>query len=332
MARRFAVANGASFVFAGLVAWLITANAGLAQTYPSAPIKLVVPYPAGGAGDMIARLIGDKLAAALGTSVVVLNRPGASGTIGAMAVVTAPPDGYTLLFGHAGEIAINRHLTQESKYDPDHDLMPVALAGVLPLALVVSGKAPYRTVAEMLQFSKENARGLSFASSGTATPAYFAGEMLKLRTRSNLTHVPYAGAAPALNDLLGGHVDLFFSGYLPAAAHVQSGALKLLAFSSSARSSLAPDIPTVAEASGIEGFDLTIWMGFFLPRGTPDAIAARLNTEINKIVAMPDVQKKLAEQGAEAVPRTIEQFAAFVKAESEKYRNIIKDVSVDRPK
>lgn len=294
-----------------------------AQGYPKGPIRFIVPYPAGGAGDMIARLVGEKLANALGTTHAVINRPGASGAIGAMAVITAPSDGQTILVGHAGEIAINPLLTADIGYDPDTDLMPVSLAAVMPLALVVPGKAPYGSVSEMLKFSRENSRGLSFASAGAATPAYFAGEMLKLGAKSNLTHVPYAGAAPALNDLLGGHVDLFFSGYLPAGPHIQTGALKLLAFSSGKRSTLAPNVPTVAEAADIKGYDITIWMGFFLPRGTPPEIATKLNTEFNKILAEPDVQKKLAAQGAETSIGSIEQFATFVKTERDKYRVII---------
>jgi tripartite-type tricarboxylate transporter receptor subunit TctC len=299
-----------------------------AAPYPSAPIKFVVPYPAGGAGDIVARLVGEKLGAALGSPVVVLNRPGASGTIGAMTVVSAAPDGYTVLVGHAGEIAINPHWAPTSSYDPDKDLMPVALAAVMPLALVVPGNAPYSTVAEMLKYAKDNSRGLSFASSGTATPAYFAGELLKLESKGNMTHVPYAGAAPALSDLVGGHVDFFFSGYPPAAPLVEAGALKMLAVSSARRSALAPDVPTVAEATRLDDFDITIWMGFFLPHGTPAEIATRLNAEINNILVDPDVVAKLAREGVEVAPGSIERFAAFVKAQSDKYRDIIKNANL----
>lgn len=315
-------------IIAAIVASLLGANRSVAQNFPSGPIKFVVPYPAGGAGDMVARLIGERLTVALSTPVVVLNRPGASGTIGAMAVASAPPDGQTVLVGHAGEIAINRHWGKEGNYDPDKDLIPVALAAVMPLALVASGKTSHGTMAEILSYSKSNARGLSFASSGPATPAYFAGELLKLKTGSNLTHVPYTGAAPALNDLLGGHVDLFFSGYLPALPHIQKGTLKLLAFSSAQRSTLAPDVPTVAEAAGLDSFDITIWMGFFLPRGTPAAIATQLNAEINKILTEPEVKKKLADQGADATPISSEGFLSFVRAESNKYREIIQSANL----
>src|SRR5712691_6927462 len=228
-----------------IAAALLTATLGLAalpaaaETYPSRTVKLIVPYAAGGTGDIVARVIADKLSAALGQSVVVENRAGATGAIGTQAVAAAAPDGHTLLVGQTGEIAINPHWAKGIGYDPDKDLLPVALATIVPLALVVPGKAPYATVAEMLKASHE--RGLTFASAGTATPGHFAGEVLKFKTRSNLTHVPYKGAAPALNDLLGAHVDMFFSGFPAAAEHVKGATLKLLAVSSGRRSGVAPE-------------------------------------------------------------------------------------------
>src|SRR5205807_6985232 len=186
-------------IMMAMLAVAITAAAfpASAQTYPSRTVHVVVPYAAGGTGDIVARVIADKLAAVLGQSVVVENRPGASGALGTKSVIAAAPDGHTLLMGQTGEIAINQHWSKNLGYDPDKDLLPVALATIVPLALVVPGKAPYATVAEMLKASHE--RGLTFASAGTATPGHFAGEVLKFKTRSNLTHVPYKGAAPALN-------------------------------------------------------------------------------------------------------------------------------------
>src|SRR5262249_44931739 len=238
-----------------------------AQIYPTRNVHLVVPYAAGGTGDIVARVISDRLAAALGQTVVVENRPGASGSIGTKGVIAAPPDGHTLLVGQTRENSINPHWNKSLGYDPEQDLAPIALATIVPLALVVPGRASYSTVAEMLKSSAD--RGLSFASAGAATPGHFAGELLKLRSRSKMTHVPYNGAGPALNDLLGGHVDLFFSGYPAAVPHVSAGTLKLLAVSSGKRSGIAPNVPTVAEASGIRDFDITLWQGFFAPRGTP---------------------------------------------------------------
>jgi tripartite-type tricarboxylate transporter receptor subunit TctC len=294
-----------------------------AQTFPSKTIHLVVPYAAGGTGDIVARVVSDKLAAALGQTVVVENRPGASGAVGSKAVASAAPDGHTLLVGQTGEMAINQHWNKNLGYDPDKDLTPIGLATVVPLALVVPGKASYSTVAEMVQASKT--RGLSFASAGTATPGHFAGEVLKLRTKSNMTHVPYNGAGPALNDLLGGHVDLFFSGFPAAVPHVKAHNLKLLAVSSGRRSPAAPDVPTVAEAAGIAGFDISLWQGFFAPRGTAPEVVKRLNSELNRILVQPDVKARLLDAGADVMPMEVDQFAAFVKAESAKFLQIIRD-------
>jgi tripartite-type tricarboxylate transporter receptor subunit TctC len=297
-----------------------------AQTYPTRAIHIIVPFAAGGTGDIVARVVAERLAPALGQSVVVENRPGASGTTGSKAVATATPDGHTLLLGQTGEMAINQHWSRNLGYDPERDLAPIGLATLVPLALVVPGKASYGTVAEMLKSSAD--RGLSFASAGAATPGHFSGEVLKFRTKSNLTHVPYGGAGPALNDLLGAHVDLFFSGFPPTVPHVKAGTLKLLAVSSARRSSVAPDVPTVAEASGIADFDITLWQGFFAPRGTPRPIIDRLNTEINKVLALPEVKSRLLEVGADVMPTTVDQFGSFVQAESKKFLQIIKDASL----
>jgi|SRR5499426_637560 len=297
-----------------------------AENFPSRAIKLVVPYAAGGTGDIVARAVADRLAIALGQSVVVENRAGATGAIGTQSVAAAAPDGHTLLVGQTGEIAINPHWSKNIGYDPDKDLVPVALATVVPLALVVPGKASYGTMAEMLKVARE--RGLSFASAGTATPGHFAGEVLKFKTQSRLTHVPYKGAAPALNDLLGGHVDLFFSGFPAALPHVKAGNLKLIAVSSGRRSGIAPDVPTVAEAAAIPGYDISLWQGFFAPRDTPKEIVERLNREINKILGESDVKQKLLEAGADVTPVSVDQFATFVTAEIGKFQQIIRETGL----
>jgi tripartite-type tricarboxylate transporter receptor subunit TctC len=313
----------AAVLAAGLAALAAPARA---QTFPSRTVHLVVSYAAGGTGDIVARLISDKLAAALGQNVVVENRAGASGSIGTQSVVSAAPDGHTLLLGQPAEVAINQHWIKGLTYDPDKDLQPVALATIVPLALVVPGSAPYSTVAEMLKAA--TSRALTFASAGTGTPGHFAGEFLKLRTNSNMMHVPYKGAAPALNDLLGAHVDFFFSGFPAAVAQVKAGTLKLIAVSTAKRSPAAADVPTVAEASGLTDFDVSLWQGIFAPRATPQDVVARLNAEINKIVMQPDILAKLRDDGADVSPMTIDAFTAFVKAESEKYLAIIKQSGV----
>ena len=301
-------------------------GAAVAQGFPTRQIVLIVPYAPGGTGDIVARAISDKLGAALGQSVVVENRAGATGSIGTRSVISAAPDGHTLLVGQTGEIAITPNWGKGAGYDATRDLAPVALATIVPLAMAAPGKAPYSTVKELIATAGQ--RAVSFGSSGTGTPGHFAGEVLRLKTGSNMAHVPYKGASLALNDLLGGHTDFFFSGFPAAAGHVAAGSLKLLAVSSGKRSAIAPDVPTVAEASGIAGFDITLWQGFFAPKDTPKEIVQRLNTEINRIILDPEVKPKLVDAGADVTPLSIEQFAAFTKAESDKFTAIIKEAGI----
>jgi tripartite-type tricarboxylate transporter receptor subunit TctC len=258
---------------------------------------------------------------------VVENRAGATGAIGAQAVVSSQPDGPTLLMGQTGEISINQHWIKGLTYNAERDLIPVALASVVPLALVVPAKSPYSTMADLAKAFADKTP-LNYASSGTGTPSHFAGEFLRLRTKANLTHVPYKGAGPALNDLIGGHVDLYFPGFPAVTPLLKSGTAKILAVSSAKRAGGAPDIPTVAEAINDPHFDLTLWQGMFAPAGTPTPIVDRLNTEINKILTSPDMQKKLRDAGADVRISSREEFAAFTKAESAKYLQIIKDSGV----
>jgi tripartite-type tricarboxylate transporter receptor subunit TctC len=300
---------------------------GWCQAYPNRTIQLIVAYAAGGTGDIVARSISDKLGAALGQTVVVENRAGASGAIGAHSVTTAAPDGYTLLVGQTGEVAVNQHWLKGLNYDPDKDLVPIALAAVVPLALVVPAKAPYSTLPDFLNALKAKPK-ITFASAGIGTPGHFAGELLKLKFDENLTHVPYKGAGPALNDLIGGHVEFYFSGFPAAAPHVKSGNLKLLALSSGKRSPAAPDVPTVAEVTGIKDYDFTLWAGIFAPRGTPQAVIDRLNKEINAVLAQPDVKARLEAAGAVVTPMSVSEFKSFVQVESTKYLNVIKETGV----
>jgi tripartite-type tricarboxylate transporter receptor subunit TctC len=315
-----------------VMAWAMVAGGAAAQTgdaaWPERPIRLIVPFPAGSSTDIISRIIAQRLGSRLGQQVVVENRAGASGAIGTQAVAGAAPDGHMLLLGQTAEIAINQHWVKGIGYDPERDLAPVALATVVPLALTVPKAAPHTSVAEMLRAIPASGPGLSYASAGVGTPGHFAAEFLRLKTRSNMTHVPYKGAGPALNDLVAGHVDLYFPGFPAAMPHVKAGTLKILAVSSAARATVAPDVPTVTEAAGIPGFDFTLWQGFFAPRGTPNEVVARLNREINAVLADPDIRQKLVEAGANVTPLTVDQFAAFVRAESAKYAGIIKDAGL----
>ena len=309
------------------LAVLSIALPALAQPFPSKPVHLIVAYAPGGTGDVVARIIAEKLSGALGQSVVVENRAGASGAIGATSVVNAAPDGHTLLVGQTGEIVVNQYWMKGLTYDPKN-LMPVALATVVPLALTVPGKTPYATMAEMFKAMQTSGKQFSFASAGTGTPGHFAGEYLSAKMPGKLVHVPYKGAGPALNDIIGGHVDMYFPGFPPVMPMMKAGTVKVLAVSSGQRSEAAPDIPTVAEATGFSDFDFSLWQGFFAPRGTPADVIARLNGEINKILADPAVRQKLVDAGANVVPQSTEQFAAFVQAESQKYERIIRETGV----
>ena len=315
----------AAILAAGLIAGTVPA---VAQTYPTRTVHLIVAYSAGGTGDFVARVLSEKLSIALGQSIIVENRAGASGAIGAQAVINATPDGHTILVGQTAEVSINQYWIKGLSYDPDRDLMPIALGAVVPLALVVPGKAPYKTVSEMLQAANPQGPGLTFASAGTGTPGHFAGELLKAKSHAKLTHVPYKGAAPALNDVVGGHVDFYFPGFPAAVPQMNAGTVKLLALSTAKRSAVAPDVPTVAEATGIANFDFTLWVAFFAPRGTPEPVIARLNREINGIISQPEMRKRLMDAGAEVTPLSVAETAAFVKSESEKYQRIIKETGV----
>jgi tripartite-type tricarboxylate transporter receptor subunit TctC len=298
------------------------------QAYPNRPIHLIVNYVPGGTGDIIARLIGDRLSEKLGQSVIVENHSGAGGTVGARDVINADPDGYTLAVAQTPEIAINPYFMKDVGYDPLLDLRPIALGGVVPLALVVPANAPYSTLLEFLTFLRTADRQVTFASGGVGTSGHLAGELLKLKYNSKLTHVPYKGAGQALTDVVGGQVDFYFPGLIAAIPMVKAGKLKLLAVATTRRSAAVPDIPTVAEATGIADFEFTLWAGFFAPRAIPVDLATHLNDEINKVITEPAIKARLQDNGAEVTPMSIYQFSAFVKAEAVRYQAIIKDANI----
>jgi tripartite-type tricarboxylate transporter receptor subunit TctC len=309
-----------------LLSMALVALPASAQTYPSRNITIVVGYAPGGTGDFIARIVGNKLGEKFGRTVVVENRAGASGLIAAQFVVNSAPDGYTILAGQTPEIAINPHFLKSS-LDVARDLAPIALGGVVPLALVVPKDAPYSTAPDMLK-AAQSPKGLLFASAGTGTPGHFAGEVLRLASHGNMTHVPYKGAAPALADLLGSHVDFYFPGFPAALPFVKNNQMKMLAVSTAQRAATAPDVPTVSEAAGIKDFDFSLWGGFFAPRGTPPAIVAQLNAAINEVLALPDIKTKMADAGTDIIPMSVDQFAAFIRREGEKYMRVTKDAGI----
>ncbi len=305
--------------FAAVPAW--------PQSYPSRPIRLIVSFPPGGTGDILGRIIASQLSLELGQSFAVENRPGAGGTIGARDVVHAEPDGYTLTVGQTPEIAVDPYFMKDVGYDPRTDLQPIALAGVVPLALVVPASSPYSTAAQWAAALRAK-QSLTFASAGIGTPGHIGGEMLKLKLDDKLVHVPYKGAGPAMNDVAGGQVDFYFPGFPAAVPLTQGGKVKLLAVTSAKPSPNAPDIPTVAAVTGLPDFDFTLWAGFFGPRGMPIEITNRLNAAINKVIVEPEVMARLQTNGAEVRALSIEQTAAFVQTEIGKYQSIIKAADI----
>jgi tripartite-type tricarboxylate transporter receptor subunit TctC len=303
---------------------ILSVSPSRAQGYPSRPVQLVVAYPPGGTGDLIAHPLADALGSALGQPVEVVNRAGSSGVEGARSVAQAAPDGYTLLLGQTAEIAVAPLLGRVG-YDPQRDLQPIALVARIPVALVTQAAAQYSSVGELLQASRTSQRGLLFASAGPGTSGHLAGELLRMRSRGRLVHVPSQGAGPALGELLEGRVDFFFAPLPVAMPEVRSGRLKILAVSSAQRALAAPHVPTITEQTGIRGFDISAWVGVFAPRGTPREIAARLNREINQALARPEVRERLVNDGADLAPMSMEQFGEFVRTEIRRNEDLLRD-------
>lgn len=294
----------------------------LAQNYPSKPIKLVVGYAAGGATDVIARLVGQRLGEGLGQTVLVDNRAGANSNVGAEAAARSPADGYTV-FVFTIANTINATLYAKLGYDPQKDFEPVGLIAKVPNILVVNNDVPVKTLAEYVAFAKAQPQGITFASSGSGSSIHLSGEMFKMITKLNMLHVPYRGSAPAVTDLIGGQVQSMFDNAPSAMPHIQGGRLRPIAITSPQRSPLLPAVPTVAE-SGYAGFDVQSWFGLALPQGTPQPIVARLNAELNKVLAMPDVKKRLAELGASPAGGTPADMRGFVDAEIKRWNAVVK--------
>ena len=302
----------------------LAATAAQAQAYPARPIRFVVPYAPGGPLDLIARAIGQKLTEVTGQAVVVDNKPGAGGNIGADIVAKAAPDGYTIVMGAVATHAINPTLYPKIPYDPVKDFTPVAMVAVVPNVLVVNPALPVKSVKELIDFAKAKPSYLNFASGSTGSTGHLAGELFNALAGVQMVHIPYKGGAPAMADLLAGQVQLMFDNLANALPQVKAGKLRALAVTTAQRSAFAPDLPTLAEA-GVPGFDLTTWFGIFLPGNAPRDIVLRLNTEINKALNAPDMKDRLEKMGAEPpANNTPERFAAFIKVEFDKYARVIK--------
>jgi tripartite-type tricarboxylate transporter receptor subunit TctC len=300
-----------------------TAEAALAAAsdYPTKPVRIIAGFPAGGPVDTIARTVAQKLATAFGQQVIVDNRPGASGIIAADFVAKAPPDGYTLLTVPV-TFAITPSLYPKMPYNTEQDLAPVALVAAAPFLLVAHPTLPVRTVRELIALARSKPVQINYASAGSGGMPHLAGELFNSMAGVKLVHIPYKGAAPATIDLVGGQVSLMFNNMLSAMPHVKSGRLRAIAVTSSNRSSVLPDLPTIAET--IPGYEASGWYGAFAPAATPRDIILKLNAEINRGMQQPDVTQRLAGDGVEAVTATPEQFASYLKQEIAKWGKVVK--------
>lgn len=308
------------------MAGLLPLTQAQAQAYPNKPVKIVVNFPPGGAADVLARLLSAPLQDALGQPVVVENRGGAGGNIGADAVAKAPGDGYTLLMSSGGTLSINPHLYARMPFDPNKDLVPVAAVARVAVYLVTRPELPAKNVSEFVAQLKANPGRLTFGSPGTGSSPHLAGEMLKSMTGTFAVHVPYRGGGPALQDLLGGQFDFWFDPGV-GLQHVRSGRLKLLAVGSSKRSPLFPDVPTLSEA-GLKGFDADSYFGLYAPAGTPAEVITRINTEVNKILAANTVRERIVGIGGEAAPMAPSAFGSVVAADSKRYGELIRSRNI----
>jgi tripartite-type tricarboxylate transporter receptor subunit TctC len=311
-----------AFALFALVA-LLAPNLAGAQGYPTKPIHIVVPFPPGGSTDLLARRIGEKLGAAWGQPVVVDNRGGAGGTIGSDFVAKAAPDGYTLLMGVTGTNAISGALYPNLPYDMVKSFVPVNLVVSAPLVLVAPPSFPAKTVREVVTLLKAKPASVSYGSAGNGTSMHLTGEMFKIAAQVHMVHIPYRGTAGALQDLIGGQLQLMFADFLVVLPQVQAHSVEAIAVTSKQRSPLLPNVPTVAE-SGYPGFEALSWQGVFAPAGTPPPIVDQLNREINKALASADLQEYFGSRGFTLGASTPAEFKGFVQAETEKWARIVK--------
>jgi tripartite-type tricarboxylate transporter receptor subunit TctC len=307
------------------LALLVGPLPALAQaTYPSGPVRLVVPYPAGGPASIVAHAIGEKLSETLGQPVIVDNRSGAGGNLGTEIVAKAPPDGQTLLLGTNGPLVVNVSLYGSLPFDPLKDFAPICYVASIPLVLIAHPSVPAKNVQEIVALAKAKPGDLSYASSGNGSGGHLAGALLSSMAGVEMVHVPYRGAAPATTDLIGGHVPLMFDGLAAALPYIKSGKVKALGVGTPRRAAGAPDIPTIAE-QGLPGYEIDSWYGVLAPAGTPRPIVDRLNREIVRILDLPDVKETLfVKSGLERVASTPDEFASIIAREIPQYEEIVR--------
>jgi tripartite-type tricarboxylate transporter receptor subunit TctC len=315
-----------------LLAMAIVASVGFstahAQSWPSKPVRIIVPFPPGGTTDIVARSLGVELQKMWQQPVIVENRAGAGGNVGAEAVAKSPNDGYTLLMGTVGTHAINAALFAQSgnkmPFDPVKDFVPITLAAGVPNVMVIHPKVPVNSVTEFIAYAKANPGKLNMASSGNGTSIHLTGELFKTMTGTYMVHLPYRGSAPAVSDLLAGNTNVMFDNLPSALPHIKSGRLKALAVTSRVRSSALPDTPTIEEAANLKGFDASSWFGLFAPAGTSRTIVDKIQADVAKALAVPEVRERFVAQGAQPGGSTPDQFAAFIRAETDKWTKVVK--------
>jgi tripartite-type tricarboxylate transporter receptor subunit TctC len=329
--RRFgqhALQAAGSLPLVALAASLPLSGAWAQGSWPSRPIKIVVPFPPGGTTDILARDVAAELNKALGVEVTVENRAGTGGNVGSELVAKAPPDGYTLLMGTVGTHAINRSLYPKLAFDPEKDFAPVTLVASVPNVVVMNTNRAQRlkinTLKDLITYAKANPGKLNMASSGNGTSTHLSGELFKNMTGTFMVHFPFRGAAPALKEVLDDNMDIMFDNLPTSLPSIKQGKLKALAVTSAARAEALPDVPTVAEASGIKGFEASSWFGLLAPAGTPADIVNRVQREVSKAMGVKAFRDKLAAQGATPVGNTPQQFAALIQSESAKWARVVK--------
>jgi len=298
-----------------------------AATYPTKPVRIIVPFSAGGGLDFTTRVVAQRLGEAWGQQILIDNRPGASGMIGAELVVRAPKDGYTLLSCSPAEVSLNAALYPKMAYDPFRELVPISLTALYANLVTVHTSLPARTWKELVALSNRTQGGLSYGSSGTGSTQHLTGEWLKRYAGINLLHVPYKGAAPAVVDLVSGHIPMGILGVSPLTQHLKAGRLRGIVVTTAERTSSLPDIPTLAEV-GVKGYDSSQWFGILAPAGTLPAIVAKINADLQRVLALPDVKERLASQGGDAKHSTADAFGTLMKSEYDKYKKIIAEANI----
>jgi tripartite-type tricarboxylate transporter receptor subunit TctC len=300
-----------------------------AQSFPNRPITLVIPFAPGGSTSIVGRVIADKMGELLGEKVVVDNRPGAGGTVGTRGVAKSDPDGYTIALGYTGTLAIGPSLYKNAGYDPRKDFAPIGLIGNAPNSLVVHPSFPAKTIGELIAYAKANPGQINFGSAGAGTVSHITGEYFASSAGIKLVHIPYKGTGPALTDLLGGHIPMAFAPIPATHANVAGGRLRALAVTSTARSGLLPDVPTIAE-SALPGFDASLYYGLIAPAGTPQPVVDKLNKTLQAALASEEVKKQLGLDGTEITPGTPEDYAAFIDKDEKKWSQLVKASGVEQ--